>query len=335
MANYDGIAIIGTGYAVPSQIRTNDDPIFDWLKQHPVLDQDLFKGYKERRVLSSGESVTDLMVKAALVAIKDARLNIGEIDALLGYDSVSEYLTPNGLAKVHQQLGLSPTTWIFPINDEYTNFNTGLLMANALVRARQVRNALVVCGCNWTRYVSYHTPQSISASDGAGAAVVGELRDPSQFTLVDAENSVYTKVYGCMYMQPDAIAPDALDFQNNLEQIYTRPYFHITPQGQQAFVEFIEKEPPILTHRLLERHGLRGADIALITHQASTVLMDAWASAIAPAQYLQTLETFANMTLASIPVNLAYFYREIKTEYLVLLGLGTELKTAALLLKRK
>ncbi|MEG4516347.1 MULTISPECIES: 3-oxoacyl-[acyl-carrier-protein] synthase III C-terminal domain-containing protein [unclassified Microcoleus] len=335
MANYDGIGIIGTGYAVPSQIRTNDDPIFDWLKQHPVPGQDLFKGYKERRVLSSGESVTELMVQAALVAIKDAGLNIGEIDALLGYDSVSEYLTPNGLAKVHQQLGLSPTTWIFPINDEYTNFNTGLLMANALVRARQVRNALVVCGCNWTRYVSYHTPQSISASDGAGAAVVGELRDPSQFTLVDAENSVYTKVYGCMYMQPDAIARDAFDFQNNPEQIYTRPYFHITPTGQQAFVEFIEKEPPRLIHRLLERHGIRGADIALITHQASTVLMDAWASAIAPAQYLQTLETFANMTLASIPVNLAYFYREIKTEYLVLLGLGTELKTAALLLKRK
>ena len=28
-------ALIGTGSAFPAQIRTNDDPIFDWLRDNP------------------------------------------------------------------------------------------------------------------------------------------------------------------------------------------------------------------------------------------------------------------------------------------------------------
>ena len=44
------VALTGVGYAVPPSIRTNDDPIFDWLKAHQTAGQDLFQGYKERRV---------------------------------------------------------------------------------------------------------------------------------------------------------------------------------------------------------------------------------------------------------------------------------------------
>ena len=43
--------LTGVGYAVGPVVRGNDDPIFDWLKAHPQPGQDLFKGYKSRRVL--------------------------------------------------------------------------------------------------------------------------------------------------------------------------------------------------------------------------------------------------------------------------------------------
>ena len=66
------VALAGVGYAVPPGIRTNDDPIFDWLKAHQTAGQDLFQGYKERRVLAGDDgpsdlprTVVDLMVTAA------------------------------------------------------------------------------------------------------------------------------------------------------------------------------------------------------------------------------------------------------------------------------
>ena len=324
------IAIVGVGASLPDAIRTNDDPIFDWLKAHQQPGQDLFQGYRQRRVLAPGQDLIDLMVPAAQKALDGARLHVQDVDVLIGQGSVGEYLTPNVLALVHQRLGLPASAWIVPVADEFTNFNTSLVLAHALIRAGQVRNALVVCGCNWTRYVDYHTPQSISASDGAGAAVIARTDDPSLFALVDAETFAQTQDYGCMYMASDVLSESALDAPPG----FSSPYFHITAAGRTAFVEFGEKPPIAVVNRLLARHRLSGEDVALISHQASSVLLETWGQGIHPGQYVQTLETFANVTLATIPITLATCYQQIEMDYLVLLGIGVALNTSALLLER-
>ena len=46
-------------------------------------------------------------------------------------------------------------------------------MSDALIRAGRATYVLIALGDNWTRYVSYHTPQSVSAADGAAALVMG------------------------------------------------------------------------------------------------------------------------------------------------------------------
>src|SRR6266540_4575813 len=163
------IAITGVGYAAPAQIRTNDDPVFDWLKRHQPAGMDLFQGYNERRVLAPEEDLMDIMVPAAQQALDSAGLDAKDVDMLLGCASVGDYITPNALACVHAELKLPSRTWVIPTNDEYESFLSGTLLANALVQSGWGRNVLIICGCNWTRHVSYHTPQSISAADGAGA----------------------------------------------------------------------------------------------------------------------------------------------------------------------
>jgi 3-oxoacyl-[acyl-carrier-protein] synthase-3 len=328
------IAITGVGYATPAQIRTNDDSVFDWLKQHQPAGMDLFQGYNERRVLAPEEDLMDIMMPAAQQALDSAGLDGKDVDILLGCASVGDYITPNALARVHAELKLPSRTWVIPTNDEYESFLSGTLLANALVQSGWARNVLIVCGCNWTRHVSYQTPQSISAADGAGAAVLSHTWDGSRFALVDAENDTQSQYYGTMYMQGVPIeaayqAPSGIP-----EQAYSAPFFQITPAGQQAFKTFGVQAPVDTVNRLLKRNGLSGADIALIGHQASSVLIDAWNKAIQPAQYLDTLATFANMTLATIPVNLAALYDQIAHDYLVLMGLGTQLQTSALLLRR-
>jgi 3-oxoacyl-[acyl-carrier-protein] synthase-3 len=93
-------------------------------------------------------------------------------------------------------------------------------------------------------------------------------------------------------------------------------------------------ELPRMVHALLQKYGLTGKDIALITHQASRVLMDHWAESLQPKEYLETLEQFGNLTLATYPVNLAYAYANMTSEYLVLAAIGVGYHQTALLLRR-
>ena len=115
---------------------------------------------------------------------------------------------------------------------------------------------------------------------------------------------------------------------------FSRPYFHITGQGITEYKIFGVEEPPKVVARLLERNAIAGSAIALIAHQPSSYLLNAWQRAIGPAQMLDTIEQFANLAIGNLAVTLAVRWTEIKTNYLVLLGMGPEPHASALLLRR-
>ena len=319
--------IVGAGWAVPANIRTNDDPIFDWIKKHNPDGSKLFTGYKERRVLADGEGLDTLLVPAAMRALERAGMGPGDVDLLLGTGSVSRFETPDEVARLHAAIGMGPRTWIVPLHDDFSNFNAGLYFADALIRAGRIRTALVIAAGNWTRYVDYHTAQSVSAADGAGAAVISAKGAPGTFEVVDSETSTDTSWFGTMFMRGDEVHHDG-------QRLFTPATFHITPAGQEGFQTFGVNEPPAAAKRIMARHGLTGKDISLVSHQASSVLLEAWQKAIEPAYYLQTLEQFANMTVANIPLDFAYYFDRIETDWVVLLAIGVEMHTNALLLRR-
>lgn len=327
--------ILGMGYAVPANIRTNDDPIFDWIKTHNPKGTELFRGYKDRRVLAEDESLMTVMVPAALRALRDAQLDPCEIDLLLGCGSISPYQTPNELCRLHQQLDLPQHAWVLPLNNDFSNFNAGIVLADAMIRTKRARNVLIVIGGNWTQYVDYHTPQAVSASDGAAAVVMGASENLRRWTLVDQHTITQSAYFGTMYLQGDPVSLCPPQQEHHL--LYTHPYFHITAAGQQGFGTFGEQTASKAAQVLLERQSLSGADITLISHQASSILLDAWQASLLPAQYINTIEQYANMTVANIPVNLAWSKDNdpVLKNYLVLLAIGTEMHANALLLKRE
>jgi 3-oxoacyl-[acyl-carrier-protein] synthase-3 len=324
--------ILGLGYSVPSKIRTNEDPIFDWIKKHIPNGTNLFTGYVDRRVLSEGESLLTIMSPAARAAVEDAGLELSDIDLLLGTASVSHFESPNGLCRLHRELGLPSDVWVLPMANDFSNFNSCLMAADALVRAGRVKNALICVGGNWTRFVDYHTPQSISASDGAGAVVVGTSDDAGRWEFVDYETVTESKYYASMFMGPDKV-----DRGKGSEDFFTKPYFHITQEGINGFKEFGEAVPPQVALKLLARNGVEPADCTVISHQASSVLLEAWQKAIQPGQYIWTIEPYANMTVANIPVTLAWASanQPISQDNLLLLGIGPEMHANAVLLKRR
>jgi 3-oxoacyl-[acyl-carrier-protein] synthase-3 len=324
--------ILGTGYCVPKTIRTNHDPIFAWLQANNPPGKNLFAGYEQRRVLAADEDLMTILVPAAASALSAAKLKAADVDLLLGIGSVSDFAPPNALSQLHQQLGLSPQCWVLPLANDFSNFNAGLLLADAMIRAGRARAALVVVGTNWTRYVDYHTPQAISAADGAAAAVLAS--GTRGWRVVDQQVLMATANFGSMVMkgQNVSLTPPAQGYSS----LETPATFAITPAGAAAFGSFGVKASVAAVTTLLKRNRLKGRDISLITHQASSVLTEAWKAAIKPAQYLETLAQFANMTAANIPVNLAWaeLNEGVQKDRLVLFALGPDMHAHALLLAR-
>jgi len=331
------IGIQGCGYSVPPHIRRNDDPIFHHIKKavnsRGVAEKDLFIGLRERRYLNGDEQLETLMIEAAHLALLQARLAPEDIDRLYGYASVSPYLTPNALYTIHRGLKLLERTLVVPINSEFSNFLISVIQAWEAITVGHSRNALVVCGANWTKYMDYTQGHALSIGDGAGAIVVGP---GGHFVLVDYATQTLSEQYGTMTMQTRASIlhgrPHILVDKQNIPI----PSYEINSEEgiNQTFLVSAMHGLPQMVHILLKRHGLAGRKIALVTHQASRVLMDHWEESLQPKQYLDTLELFGNLTLASYPVNLAYHFSNITADYLVFASVGVGYHQVALLLAR-
>lgn len=316
------IALVGAGYAVPAQVRHNDDPLFEhfWrASAQGAGEHSLFYGNRERRCLAPGESLASLTAQAGRAALEDAGVRPEEVDRLYGYVTVSEYIAPNALYQVHRELGLTSQTMVVPVQSEFANFLQGVVLAWEGLLSGHARRALVAVGSGWTRNMDYTQGHSIGIGDGAGAAVVGP---GERLVLVDYAADTFSDEYGAMTMRPRP------------EKGFERPTYGIDPgAGIQAFMKSGMDGPLRMVKGLLDKHGLTGGDVTLIAHQATRKLMDHWAQHLRPREYLDTYEDFGNMVVASIPVTLARFHRELRTPYLVMMGLGIGAHQMAVLVR--
>lgn len=336
MMNYRSVGILGAGYRVPPHIRTNDDPIFAQLKRtrnaQGIAEQDLFTGLKERRYLREDEQLEPLMVEAAQQALAQANVPASAIDRLYGYASVSPYLAPSSLYTVHRALRLPQHALVVPINSEFSNFVLSIIQAWEAILAGHSTYALVVTGTNWTHYMDYTQGHSLSIGDGAGAVVIGP---GDRFMPIDYATQTISEQYGAMTMSIRATTLNGRRYVPVDQHNMPIPTYEITQEeGIHSFLTAGMEGPPVLIQRLLQKHGLTGQDIALITHQASRLMLDYWTQCLQPREYLETLEQFGNMTLATYPVNLAYYYQHITANYLVVAAIGVGFHQTALLLKR-
>jgi 3-oxoacyl-[acyl-carrier-protein] synthase III len=316
------VSLLGTGYAVPERVRRNDDPLFASLRAAAARgegEHTLFYGNRERRVLAPDESLAGLTASAARAALEDAGATLAEVDRLVGYVSVAEFISPNALYAVHRELGLGPHAWVVPVQVDFANFLAGLVLAAEAVRSGGARRVLVAVGAGWTRNVDYTQGHAIGIGDGAGAALVGE---GERLSIVDWAADTFSAEYGAMSMR---VRP---------ESGLAHPTYGIDPvTGIQAFMSSGMNGPHQLVARLLARNGLTGDDVTLVTHQATRKLMDHWAAQIRPRAYLDTFEEFGNMVLASIPVTLARHRHALSTPYLVMAGVGIGAHQMAVLVR--
>ncbi|MFI7123869.1 hypothetical protein [Amycolatopsis sp. NPDC049868] len=327
--------ILSCGYSIPNGVRRNNDPVFAALNRERnaqgVIEAAVFRGLDRRHCLTHGERIEDHVVRASATALKHAGLDPRDIDRLYGYITVSEYLTPNSLYEVHHELGLSAESIVVPINSEYSNFLLGVVHAAEAVQAGRARHSLVACGANWSGHMNFTKGHAVSIGDAAGAAVVG----PSdRFVVVDHATYTLSSQYHGLTMRNRTVKFNGLE----LLPVDPRtklpvPTYDMTQTGIEDLAGPVKDAVPTVALKLLARNNVDPGQVTLMTHQGSRILMDHWQERIKPQKYLDTLAEHGNMTLATYPVNLAYYFDDIVSDYTLIVAVACGLHVMALLLR--
>jgi 3-oxoacyl-[acyl-carrier-protein] synthase III len=137
---------------------------------------DPFKGARERRVMSEGMMPSDMEIAAAREALDRAQLDPAEIDLLLVFSGVPDYLTvPNG-PRIHSALGLRADCLTISMDNACNTFQTQLTLAEQMISGGRVRHALLVQSSAVMHLIPPEEQHSAWFGDGATAVVLGPVR---------------------------------------------------------------------------------------------------------------------------------------------------------------
>ncbi|HEX6587808.1 MAG TPA: beta-ketoacyl-ACP synthase 3 [Longimicrobiales bacterium] len=136
----------------------------DWIVQRT--------GIRERRLADDETGTADMAARAGRVALDDARLDVEAVELIIVATSTPDHLTPPTACEAQAALGATRAA-CFDIEGGFAGWMYALIVADGLIRAGTVRNALVV-GADKLSTVTDRTDPNTAPlfGDGAGAAVL-------------------------------------------------------------------------------------------------------------------------------------------------------------------
>ena len=176
-----GLQILGTGRALPPHIVTNDD-----LSRRVDTNDEWIvtrTGIRERR-FAQGETLTQLTVQAARLAMERAGVTSDDIGLCIVATITPDRLTPAQACLIHEELGLPEDCPAFDLSAGCTGFIYAMETAAAMLPRLKRPCALLVGGELLSRIVDMDDRSTcILFGDGAGAAVA-KSSDAPWFSLL-------------------------------------------------------------------------------------------------------------------------------------------------------
>ena len=138
---------------------------------------DPFHGSVERRVLGDDDLAADLEAAAAEEAIERAGVARDDIDLLLGFTLIPDYINAPNPCLVHERLGLPKRCMTMSSNAVCNSFQMQLAIADSMISTSRARYALLTqCSAVW-RVTEQESSQSVHMGDGATAVIMGPVSE--------------------------------------------------------------------------------------------------------------------------------------------------------------
>ncbi len=358
--------IIGTGMAVPECVVDNNllarcfTTSDDWITQRT--------GIKERRVspstyrflrrlaeapdkdacirdvyergmdgnLDSELTPADLGYEASRMALKNAGLQIDDVDFIIDTTTIPEYAYPHTGCVISSKFGLTSTP-VLNLQQGCAGFVYALATADAFMRIGTYERVLVVGAEMLSPMMEFSDrgrDMAVLFADGAGAVVLQAVDERSRSGLIShhlhTDGTVLDKLYG--EISGNSTFP--LVSKKKIDDGRARPRMN----GRAIFVQAVRRFKEVM-RECLEANGLKPADIDVyLFHQANLRILDAIAeyAKIPPEKMFTNVQKYGNTSAASVPICIHEAYTEgrIKEGDLVLTAaFGTGFAWGATLLR--
>jgi 3-oxoacyl-[acyl-carrier-protein] synthase III len=286
--------VLGVGSALPARrvenvelerrVETSDE----WIRSRT--------GIRERRVISKGERLVDLMETASRRALEASRVAPEELDAILVGTVSGEHVFPASSCELQAALGLDRIP-AFDVAAACCGFLYALSTASAHVRVGDFRTVLVVGADALTTMTDWSDRGTcVLFGDGAGATVVRAHEGDRGVlaSVMHASGSIAELIYLRVGQRGgyDAEPPP--------------PEACIRMRGPELFRWAVRCMGEVALEAL-ERAGISPGDVDLVVpHQANLRIINAVADKLGfpREKTFVNVETMGNTSAASVPIAL-------------------------------
>lgn len=205
MSAPEGIGIYSIGLFLPEEVRKNDwwpeQTVSEWASRqilhsssrqslppdtpyrgtHAVIQamapfaMDPFQGACERRVMSSATSAVDMEIQATEEAIAKSGIARRELDLLLGFTMIPDYINAPNVCILHDRLGLSKKCFTMCADSVCNSFQMQLALAEQMILGGKAHYGLLVQSSAIWRVNDPQLPLSVHFGDGATAVIIGPV----------------------------------------------------------------------------------------------------------------------------------------------------------------
>ena len=257
-----------------------------------------------RRHAEADQSASDLGALACRAAVKDAGLEMSQIDLLIMNTITPDHADPGCAFFLQAKLGLAGCA-VLDIRQQCAGLIYGLAIADQFIKTGAYRYVLIACAEVLSKRIdgSYDGRNiSILLGDGAGAVVAGPSEDGTGVlsTILHADGtgakSLYTAAPGTALGRSEPITKEDIDAGR----------IHFRMDGKLVFENGVARMSEAVFESL-EANGLSLDDIdVLAPHQANLRMLEAIIERVGIPQdkVYVNVEEYGNIASASLPIAL-------------------------------
>lgn len=289
--------ILGTGSYLPTKILTNQhleqmvETSDEWIVTRT--------GIRERRIASPEEYTSSMGVRAALLALEDAKLTPDDIDCIIVATLTPDYPFPSTACLIQKEIGAKKAS-AFDIQAACSGYLYALSLAKAQVETGMCKNVLVVAAEKLSSITDYQDRSTcVLFGDGASAAVISS--EGSGLSIESVRLGADGELAELLSMPGGGCRNPA-----SLSTVEQRQHF-IKMCGNEVFKHAVRRMESACKE-CLEILGLEELEISwVVPHQANSRIIDAIAKRfehLPEERVYKTVHKYGNTSASSLGIAL-------------------------------
>jgi 3-oxoacyl-[acyl-carrier-protein] synthase III len=288
--------ITGTGYYVPERILTNKEleklveTTDEWIKT--------MTGIEERRIAAANETVSDMGVKAAQMAIKNSGIKKEDINLVITATVTPDSPWPSAASIIQNKLGLGDTP-SFDISAACSGFVYGIELCRAFIESGRYKNILLVAAEKLSSITDWKDRGTcVLLGDGAGAVIISRVKRRGILsTAIHSDGSKREMLY----------QPAGGSAMPASEETVKNRMHYLKMNGPEIYKLAVEKMPKVLDETMKKARIKSKKIDYVIFHQANIRIIKSIAKKYKwpDEKNIVNIQKYGNTSAATIPIALA------------------------------